>query len=128
MKIPGANDSNPKKPIADVTSQPAGARVGLLRHTLGGTDEQTADSATTGVETRGDSVQVSSLANALRSHLDPASLADERSEKVKRLKDLIRSGQYNPKSEDVARAVSEELSIEILLGSAGERSDDESLI
>jgi anti-sigma28 factor (negative regulator of flagellin synthesis) len=126
MKIPGANDSNPKKPVADVTTQPPGNRVGLLRRATADGEGTQPDAVAEEAKGKADSIQVSGLANALSNQFNPASMAAERSEKVKRLSDLIRSGKYDPKSEDVARAVSDELSIEILLGGVGKPAEDES--
>lgn len=61
-----------------------------------------------------DKVRISGLVSAINQELNPASMAAERADRVANLKKLILEGKYNPKSEDVARALSQELSMEIL--------------
>ena len=48
------------------------------------------------------------LGRAINSELDPIAMARERQARVDNLRKLIESGQYNPKSEDIARAILEE--------------------
>ncbi len=63
---------------------------------------------------KGDQVEVSTLATALNGQLNPASFAEERKAKIEDIKERIKNGTYNPRMEDVARALAEEISSEIL--------------
>lgn len=62
----------------------------------------------------GDEVQVSSLASALNGQLNPTALAEERRAKIEDIKERIKNGTYAPRMEDVARALADEISVEIL--------------
>ena len=64
---------------------------------------------------KGDTFTVSSLGARIREELDPANMAAERRAKIESLKEQIRNKTYNPPVEDVARSVSEEVSLEVLL-------------
>lgn len=62
-----------------------------------------------------DTVKVG-LAHAIASELNPDSMIAERAQRVQQLKSLIASGQYKPKSEEVAKSLGQELILEILGG------------
>jgi len=62
-----------------------------------------------------DSMQFSSLGALLKSELNPAKMADERRAKIEALKEQIKNGTYRPPVEGVAQALSEEVSLEVLL-------------
>lgn len=70
----------------------------------------------------GDKVQLS-LGRAIQTELNPEVLLQERAERVAEIKKLIESGRYNRSSEEIALAMSRELSYEI--SSAPRFSDDE---
>ena len=53
------------------------------------------------------------LARVLRQELSVEAMAEERAEKVARIKELVQSGRYQVNSENVARALAAELSFEI---------------
>jgi len=54
------------------------------------------------------------LAQYISQELNVVDMEKKRREKVEELKRLVQSGQYNPKSEDVARAVGEDIVMEIM--------------
>jgi|694.fasta_scaffold03844_23 flagellar biosynthesis anti-sigma factor FlgM len=62
-----------------------------------------------------DTMQISSVGTMLKSELDPAKMAEERRAKIEALKEQIKNGTYKPPMEGVARALGEEVSLEILL-------------
>jgi anti-sigma28 factor (negative regulator of flagellin synthesis) len=51
---------------------------------------------------------------AIASELNPELFATERREKIEKLKEQIQSGNYKPKSEDVAAALQQDIVFEIL--------------
>jgi flagellar biosynthesis anti-sigma factor FlgM len=53
------------------------------------------------------------LARVLRQELSVEAMAEERAEKVARIKELVQSGRYQVNSENVARSLAAELSFEI---------------
>jgi anti-sigma28 factor (negative regulator of flagellin synthesis) len=63
-----------------------------------------------------DTMTISSLGAMLRQELDPAKMIEERRAKVESLKERIRSGSYAPPTEAVAQSLSEEVTLEVLLG------------
>jgi flagellar biosynthesis anti-sigma factor FlgM len=63
----------------------------------------------------GDRVEFSSLGAILKSELNPSKMADERRAKIEALKAQIKNGTYQPPLENVAQAVGEEISLEVLL-------------
>lgn len=63
-----------------------------------------------------DSVAVSNLGSALHASMNPSNLAEERRARIEALKAQIKEGTYRPPLEDVARAVAEEISYEVLAG------------
>lgn len=63
------------------------------------------------------------LAGAISAHLDPTKLAAERREKVERLKELVQAGKYKPSSDDVARALVEEIAYVVFDGQSGNSGD-----
>lgn len=62
----------------------------------------------------GDTVQVSNLAAALKG-FNATDLIAERQSKIDKIKSQIADGSYRPSSENVAAALAEEISSEILL-------------
>lgn len=54
------------------------------------------------------------LSKSINTELSPEILLSERSEKINKLKELIKSGKYNPKSEDIAAALEQDIVFEIL--------------
>lgn len=62
-----------------------------------------------------DRVEFSSLGAILKSELNPSKMADERRAKIEALKAQIKNGTYQPPLENVAQAVGEEISLEVLL-------------
>lgn len=62
-----------------------------------------------------DTVKFSSLGAMLRQELDPARMAEERRSKIEAIKEQIRNGTYAAPSDAVAQALSEEVSLEVLL-------------
>jgi anti-sigma28 factor (negative regulator of flagellin synthesis) len=71
--------------------------------------------------TASDSVDVS-LAKAIGSELNADAMLAERRKRVEDLKALIAEGKYNPSSEAVARAVGEEILLEIFSAGPEARS------
>lgn len=59
-----------------------------------------------------DSVKIS-LGKTISSELDPAKLAQEREEKISKLKARIASGEYNPPASAIAESLVAELGFEI---------------
>jgi flagellar biosynthesis anti-sigma factor FlgM len=76
-----------------------------------GTDERSAASA----ESKADTIQVSSLGALLQSELNPAKMAEERAQKIAKLKEQIKNGTYAPDSQAIARSMSEEIYLEVAL-------------
>lgn len=56
------------------------------------------------------------LAKTIQENLDPSTLRAERSEKIAKLKEMIAAGTYKPSTEDIAKAVTQELAQEIYFG------------
>ncbi len=54
------------------------------------------------------------ISRSINAELDPSLLAAERREKIDNLKALIKAGKYNPKSEDIAAALQQDIVFEIL--------------
>jgi flagellar biosynthesis anti-sigma factor FlgM len=111
MKIPGSDAVDNK------ISRPGETRVGeqssVRRSTVtgAGTEERSAESA----ESRADTIQVSSLGALLQSELNPAKMAEERAQKIAKLKEQIKNGTYAPDSQAIARSMSEEIYLEVAL-------------
>jgi anti-sigma28 factor (negative regulator of flagellin synthesis) len=63
-----------------------------------------------------DSVKLSAIGAFLREELDPAKMAEERRQKLAMLKEQIKNGTYAPPTDAVARAIGEELSLEVAFG------------
>ena len=126
MKIPGSTGDDKKINLNSdtrVAEQSTSNRAGLLRGVAGGATEILAP---TGKEET-DSFTVSQLGAQINTELDPAKMAEERRQKVEDLKKRIQNGTYQPPLTDVARSLSEELSLEILLlgqGVADQETDN----
>jgi len=52
--------------------------------------------------------------HAIAAELHPELFAAERRDKINKLKELIQTGQYKPKSEDIAAALQQDIVFEIL--------------
>jgi flagellar biosynthesis anti-sigma factor FlgM len=76
-----------------------------------GSEDRSAGSA----QSKADTIKVSSLGALLQSELNPAKMADERAQKVAKLKEQIQNGTYAPDSQSIARSMSEEIYLEIAL-------------
>lgn len=113
MKIPGSDAVENKKPRAN-------EQAGVRRSSAEGLTDHLRSQDATG-QSKADSIKVSSLGAFLQSELNPAKMAEERAQRVAALKEQVRNGTYTPASEDVARAVSEELYLEIAL--AGDQKE-----
>jgi anti-sigma28 factor (negative regulator of flagellin synthesis) len=116
MKIPGSTGDEKKVNLNSehrTTEHVHGKHLGILKRAQeAGTEGTTAQQTT-------DSVTVSELGAKLSSDLDPAKMAEERRVRVENLKKRIQEGTYQPPLQDVARSMSEELSLEILLSDQG---------
>ena len=62
-----------------------------------------------------DTMTISSLGAVLRQELDPARMVEERRAKIQSLKERIQNGTYAPGSDVVAQALSEEVTLEVML-------------
>lgn len=126
MKIPGSTGDDKKINLNSdtrVAEQSTSSRAGLLRGVAGGVTELLTP---TGKEET-DSFTVSQLGAQINTELDPAKMAEERRQKVEDLKKRIQNGTYQPPLTEVARSLSEELSLEILLlgqGVADQETDN----
>lgn len=65
-------------------------------------------------EQASDEAKISTLAAALHNQLNPSQLLEERKAKIASIKEQIKNGTYNPPLADVAQALAEEISAEIL--------------
>jgi anti-sigma28 factor (negative regulator of flagellin synthesis) len=86
-----------EKGVTEGSSRPGAAKVDQSRGALGGADR----------------VDVG-LAQYINQEMNVVDMEKKRRERVEELKRLVQNGQYNPKSEDVARAVGEEIVMEIM--------------
>jgi flagellar biosynthesis anti-sigma factor FlgM len=111
MKIPGSDavDNKISRPADARTGEQSGVRRSTV--TGAGTDERSAASA----ESKADTIQVSSLGALLQSELNPAKMAEERAQKIAKLKEQIKNGTYAPDSQAIARSMSEEIYLEVAL-------------
>lgn len=117
MKIPGSTGDEKKVNVNNetrISEQISGRKLGLLKRlneTTGGVANP-AGNAT-------DSFTVSEVSSQIATELDPAKMAEERRKKVEDIKKRIQNGTYQPPLTEVARSMSEELSLEILLSDQG---------
>jgi flagellar biosynthesis anti-sigma factor FlgM len=111
MKIPGSDAVENK--IARTTDARTGEQAGVRRSTVAGGsgDERSAEAS----RSKADTIKVSSLGALLQSELNPAKMADERAQKIAKLKEQIKNGTYAPDSQAIARSMSEEIYLEIAL-------------
>lgn len=106
MKVPGSEIKDAIFNRAqDARNEKASARKGDAGVTAEGSLQAALD----------DTMEISSVGTLLQAELDPAKMSEERRAKIEALKEQIRNGTYKPPIEGVARAVGEELSLEILL-------------
>lgn len=125
MKIPGS-DSNDKRSQEIAEKQKLeisarGAKPGSTPSTDNGNKVgQELVKALTGE----DLVNVSGLGAMLNQELNPVTMAAERKQKLEELKKLIKEGKYNPDSRLVSKAISEELSLEIIMQGKGSKDTD----
>jgi anti-sigma28 factor (negative regulator of flagellin synthesis) len=117
MKIPGSNDTTGKINVQDSLGLGGNARsVRESKAQVTGFGAEDNQNRARGV----DSVTVSPLALLMGEELDPVKMAEERKRRVEDLTQRIAKGEYHPDINQVAGAVGEELSLEILL--AGPKS------
>lgn len=109
MKVPGSE----AKDAIVARVQEARAEKAAAREAAEKRGSPSADAAVAGAE--GDKVEFSSLGALLKSELNPSRMAEERRAKIEALKAQIKNGTYQPPIENVAQAVGEELSLEVLL-------------
>jgi anti-sigma28 factor (negative regulator of flagellin synthesis) len=117
MKIPGSTGDEKKVSVNNetrVSEQISGRKLGLLKrlNEAAGGVASPAGNAT-------DSFTVSEVSSQIATDLDPAKMAEERRKKVEDIKKRIQNGTYQPPLTEVARSMSEELSLEILLSDQG---------
>jgi flagellar biosynthesis anti-sigma factor FlgM len=111
MKIPGSDAVDNK--ISRPTDTRAGEQSGVHRSNVtgAGSEDRTASAA----QSKADTIKVSSLGALLQSELNPAKMADERAQKIAKLKEQIQNGTYASDSQSIARSMSEEIYLEIAL-------------
>jgi anti-sigma28 factor (negative regulator of flagellin synthesis) len=61
-----------------------------------------------------DKIEVSKLATALNGEFSPLQILSERQSKIDKIKEQLAAGTYRPSSEDIAKALADEISTEIL--------------
>jgi flagellar biosynthesis anti-sigma factor FlgM len=66
-----------------------------------------------------DRITVSPLSAKIRAELNPANMIDERRAKIDQLRQQVANGTYAPPPESVAKSISEEISLEVLLSGNG---------
>lgn len=115
MKVPGSDGSGEalKRVQEGRSSESSVHRRGVLERPVGGGSGSPVDGS---VKTQVDTVTLSSLGAVLRQELDPSKMAEERKARIASLKEQIQNGTYAPPLEGVAQAISEEISLEVLLG------------
>jgi hypothetical protein len=115
MKIPGSgsNDAATRKVQDEAAAEQSAVRRSVARGL-----QQPADGgeAKRKGSVDADSVNVSAIGAFFRAELDPAKMAEERRQKIAMLKDQIKNGTYAPPLDSVARAIGEELSLEVMFG------------
>jgi flagellar biosynthesis anti-sigma factor FlgM len=111
MKIPGSDAVENK--IARTTEARTGEQSAVRRSTVAGTNQEEASTQST--RSRADTIKVSSPGALLQSELNPAKMAEERAQKIAKLKEQIQNGTYAPDSQAVARSLSEEIYLEVAL-------------
>jgi anti-sigma28 factor (negative regulator of flagellin synthesis) len=114
MKVPGSggNDSTSRKVQDELAGEQAAVRRNAARSMPSAADVAVNRSAKADT----DSVRVSAIGAFFREELDPVKMAEERRQKIAMLKEQIKNGTYSPPTESVARAISEELSLEVAFG------------
>jgi anti-sigma28 factor (negative regulator of flagellin synthesis) len=117
MKIPGSTGDEKKINVNNenrISEQTSGRKLGLLKrlNEAAGGIANPAGNAT-------DSFTVSEVSSQITTELDPTKMAEERRKKVEDIKKRIQNGTYQPPLTEVARSMSEELSLEILLSDLG---------
>jgi flagellar biosynthesis anti-sigma factor FlgM len=111
MKIPGSDAVENK--ISRTTDARTSEQSAVRRPTVGGTgsEDRSAESA----RSKADTIKVSSLGALLQSELNPAKMAEERAQKIAKLKEQVQNGTYAPDAQAVARSLSEEIYLEVAL-------------
>lgn len=111
MKIPGSDAVDNK--IARTTDARSGEQSSVRRSsvTSAGSEDRSAESA----RSKADTIKVSSLGALLQSELNPAKMAEERAQKIAKLKEQIQNGTYAPDTQAVARSLSEEIYLEVAM-------------
>jgi anti-sigma28 factor (negative regulator of flagellin synthesis) len=120
MKIPGSgsNDEAKRKAQAELNAEQSAVRRNAARGL-----ETVAESREASQLTRPDtdSVKLSALGAFFREELDGTKMLEERRQKIAMLKEQINNGTYSPSPDAVARAVGEELSLEVVFGAGDDR-------
>jgi flagellar biosynthesis anti-sigma factor FlgM len=111
MKIPGSDAVENK--ISRTTDARPGEQSAVRRPTVTGAGPE--DRSAASAQSKADTIKVSSLGALLQSELNPAKMADERSQRIAKLKEQIQNGTYAPDSQSIARSMSEEIYLEIAL-------------
>lgn len=120
MKIPGSgsNDEAKRKAQAELTAEQS-----AVRRNSASNPQPAAESREASQLSRADtdSVKLSALGAFFREELDGTKMLEERRQKIAMLKEQIKNGTYSPSSDAVARAVGEELSLEVMFGAGDDR-------
>jgi len=111
MKIPGSDAVENK--IARTAEVRTGEQSTVRRSTVAGAGSEQGSAVTS--QSQADTIRVSSLGAALQNELNPAKMAEERAQKIAKLKEQIQNGTYAPDSQEVARSLSEEIYLEVAL-------------
>lgn len=119
MKIRGNSDNADLQTVKPTVEQDA-VRIHSRTKGLRG-QGQLEDTALAEAERAEEKVNLA-LARAIKNELDPEGMAAERRQRVSELKKLVQSGQYNPPASEVARAIANEISTEILLNAGNDES------
>lgn len=114
MKIRGKDNNDLSQDAVKVQKQ---LNEGVARK--GNEVAQTARHVGLGTLKGEDTVDIS-LAQAIHQQLDLGDVEATRRQKVENLKKLVQSGQYNPPTEEVAKAVGEDIVFEILSNASNE--------
>lgn len=120
MKIPGSggNDSASRKVQDELAGEQAAVRRNVARSMPSAAEVAAANRS---ANADSDSVRFSAIGAFFREELDPTKMAEERRQKLAMLKEQIKNGTYSPPTDAVARAIGEELSLEVAFGGVDNR-------
>ena len=115
MKVPGSDGSSDvAKRIKEVT---VGERSVQKRGVAQDDGSTSGGLAAELAKSKEDTFTVSNLGALIREELDPLKMADERRAKIASLKERISNRSYSPPINDLAQAVGEEISLEVMFSS-----------